>query len=237
MFKFKYKGGNMFKKTVLLMSIFSVVNGIYAREPFDSINKGDSESLKKFIAEEKEKGTLKKSINQANNFGWTPLWFGVYANQLEMIRLLLENGAKASINIGNHDQITPLISAAQNNNLDIMKLLLTNGAIDSINVASQYNNTPLSWAIYRNNEKMVKLLIYCGAEITDYIKRNSKPKNETIAKLIKNPGLIHSILTKEEENEFAKLSGDKKTIEPDFGTGVKVEKSYEKDKRAIIKFN
>lgn len=247
---FKY-GGNMIKKTVFLSSILFVVSGIYGMElPLYYISSKNIESLKKWIAQEEEKGTLKNSINKAGDLGITLLISAISNNNPEMVKLLLKNGAKNSINTPNISGMTPLSVAINVNNLDIVKLLLANGAKDSINkdnklkssflyitrnnqsVVVYPSNTPLYWAIKQKNEKIVKLLICFGANITKKIRDDLDELNpgETIVHLIKEP----DSWTKEERKKFLREEGLGE-INPDFGTRVKIKDI--KNKGTVIKFN
>jgi hypothetical protein len=58
--------------------------------------------------------------------GWTPLHCAVCIAHVEIIRLLLQNGAK--VNAKSNNGSTPLHYAARNGNVDILHLLVENGA-------------------------------------------------------------------------------------------------------------
>lgn len=227
----------MIKKVVFLMSISMVVNGIYAEEPCDSIKNNDIEGLKKYINEERKKGTLQDSINKVGKDKQTPLYWAVKMNNFAMVKLLLENDAKNSINTADKFNSTPIWLAVTNNNLKMVKLLLENGAKDSINEVDRSGLTPLYFAVFVGNLEMVELLLYFGAKVTKEILNILDNKDKAIIDLIKNPGLIHARLSKQKEEEFAKISGNIKQIDEKFGTGMKVEKTQDYDNRTIIKFN
>lgn len=202
----------MIKKSLLLMPMLMVINGIHGHEPFDSIRRADINGLKKWIAQgifketlneidpktglslfeaafktgkyddmdipeilqelfqqvaEEAKKKLKKSINEAADEGWTPLYWAALGNNFDIVKLLLENGAKDSINKA--DKVTnqsPLFWAVRNDNLEVVKLLLEYGAKDSINESDSNDLDPLSMAVRNNNLKMVKLLLANGAKVS-----------------------------------------------------------------------
>ena len=60
------------------------------------------------------------------NDGWTPLYSAANKGYLEIVKLLIENGA--DINKSNNDGWTPLYSAADKGHLEVVKLLIENGA-------------------------------------------------------------------------------------------------------------
>ncbi|KKP24554.1 MAG: Pfs, NACHT and Ankyrin domain protein [candidate division TM6 bacterium GW2011_GWF2_30_66] len=69
----------------------------------------------------------------------TPLHCACGNNNLELVTLLLANGAKESINkVDKLFGLTPLCCACCNNNLEIVTLLLANGAKESINKVDKF---------------------------------------------------------------------------------------------------
>ena len=103
-------------------------------------------------------------VNKADNDNWTPLYWACRINNLDIVKLLLANGAQESINKANNDGKTPLYLACWKDNLDIVKLLLANGAQESINKADKLGSTPLYSACENDNLGIVKLLLADGAE-------------------------------------------------------------------------
>ena len=67
-------------------------------------------------------------VNKADNDNWTPLYWACRINNLDIVKLLLANGAQESINKADKLGSTPLYSACENDNLGIVKLLLADGA-------------------------------------------------------------------------------------------------------------
>ena len=90
---------------------------------FRAIEEGDQNRVKEIL---KDKNF---NVNQANDNGQTPLWWACWLfRNLEIIELLLANGAKKSINKTDNSNITPFSFACSNNNLEIVKLFLEYGA-------------------------------------------------------------------------------------------------------------
>jgi len=83
-----------------------------------------------------------------------------------MVKLLLDNGAKASINKVDECGYTPLYWACFKNNLEMVRLLLSYCTKETVNRVCECGKTPLYWACYRNNIEMIKLLVRHGAKET-----------------------------------------------------------------------
>ena len=92
----------------------------------------------------------------------TPLHNVVIKNQLEVSKILIENGAKVNKELGYGTGFSPLYSAVRNNALEMAKLLIQNGA----EIHSKDRElTLLQIAIQSRNLDMVKLLVANGADI------------------------------------------------------------------------
>ncbi|MEW6040593.1 MAG: ankyrin repeat domain-containing protein, partial [Elusimicrobiota bacterium] len=99
-------------------------------------------------------------------YGWTPLIWAISKNNIELIKLLLSNGA--NVNDKDHFGYTPLIWAAWINSIDIVRLLLNSGA--DVNIKPYWwssklqmpfgspQNTALDIATKNNNSEMISLL-------------------------------------------------------------------------------
>ncbi|MDR3285572.1 MAG: ankyrin repeat domain-containing protein [Holosporales bacterium] len=102
----------------------------------------------------------------------TPLMQAVVAENLDLVKILLESGNKAGINDSyDYAKLTPLIIAIEKQNLDLIKLLLENGAKEAINTpvkvldptGGSIEKTFLKCAIDTGNLDIIKLLIENGA--------------------------------------------------------------------------
>jgi len=130
-----------------------------------------------------KKGNLKKvtsllphftqeTINETDKYGNTPLHYAcegdIYCKfrenkHLNIIKLLLEKGAKKSVTKADHIGYTPLHYACSNGNLKVIELLLSYCTRKTITQFSKYGTSPLYLVLMRNNEdnlqKMVELLL------------------------------------------------------------------------------
>ena len=101
----------------------------------------------------------KTNVNVQNRLDETPLMLAAITNQLELAKVLIEQGADV-----NRPGWTPLHYAATRGHRDMMRLLLDNDAyIDS---ESANGTTPLMMAAYSAPPLAVKLLLEEGADPT-----------------------------------------------------------------------
>ena len=155
-----------------------------------AVSNGNEEICKLLIGENPiSKETL---IGESNAYGNTPLHTAVRAGNVEIVRLLLENGF--DINAKNHVRSTVLHLCAflaftadmeenkvnnstsedtRNNNsllvqphLQIAAMLLSNENFKMINEQDQNGFTPLHVAAQRGCDEMVTLLIDSGADLS-----------------------------------------------------------------------
>ena len=124
--------------------------------PIEAIRDGNIEKVKKAIAEG-------ANINGAVE-GFLPLNVAIIFQQVEIVKILLNNDADA--NWGNGE---PLIKAIELDSIDhaliITKLLIDNGA--KVNTKNEYGRTPL----YGARKEIAELLINKGADV------NTKDEN------------------------------------------------------------
>jgi ankyrin repeat protein len=101
----------------------------------------------------------KTNVNVQNRLDETPLMLAAITNQLELAKVLIEQGADV-----NRPGWTPLHYAATRGHREMMRLLLDNDAyIDS---ESANGTTPLMMAAYSAPPLAVKLLLEEGADPT-----------------------------------------------------------------------
>lgn len=98
----------------------------------------------------------KGDVNMCDALGYTALSMAIQAEQPDLVRLLIENGAR--INRQNFAGETPLIQAIQNNNYAIVQLLLEKGA--DMNIADRWERLPISFAKASGNVEIEDLLLY-----------------------------------------------------------------------------
>ena len=104
-------------------------------------------------------------INKPNEKGWNAIILAAFNHHLEIIKLLLQNGA--DINSTNANGTTVFMYAKtkvlENNNYEILDFLLANGA--AINVRDFKNNwTVLDYVKQTNHQPLINYLISKGAE-------------------------------------------------------------------------
>lgn len=93
--------------------------------------------------------------------GKTPLWGAATKGHRIMMRLLLENGAKAEA--ANDHKMTILTAAAQQGKVELVKMLLKTGKVrpDVPDARASYC-TPISYAIEEGHEEVVRILLDTG---------------------------------------------------------------------------
>lgn len=101
-------------------------------------------------------------VNAKDNRGRTALMYAIAAGHLEMVRLLLTNGAR--IDATDNDGASALHHAVERHYPDIVKELLSKGA--DINAKTKLNRTPLDMAVSKEDDVMVNLLKHAGAKTT-----------------------------------------------------------------------
>jgi ankyrin repeat protein len=92
---------------------------------------------------------------------YTPLPYAAEQGRVEVVRVLLEGGAK--VEGTDADQRTALHYAARHGHLEVCRLLLDWGA--NVNAVDWRTNTPLHWAAYSGRLAVVKLLVERGADV------------------------------------------------------------------------
>lgn len=92
--------------------------------------------------------------------GATPLWCSAGAGYLEVVRVLVEQGA--DVNHETRSKSTPLRAACFRGRLDIVVFLREHGA--DMAKANKYNNTCLMISSYKGHESVVRYLLEQGAD-------------------------------------------------------------------------
>jgi ankyrin repeat protein len=114
------------------------------------------------IAKVSFKCSSSDSCNDDDRYRSTPLTYAAIYGHLEVVRVLLEEGA----NVNRTDSVvyTALHHAAWNGHLDLCRLLLDWGAkVDALNKS---RNTPLMWAAWQGHLSIAKLLVERGADVS-----------------------------------------------------------------------
>ncbi|MEP7287595.1 MAG: ankyrin repeat domain-containing protein [Chloroflexota bacterium] len=95
--------------------------------------------------------------------GFTALGLAAFFEHLEVVELLLAQGAEVNIASHNDQHVMPLHSATASQQLDIAKTLLAHGA--EVNAKQAGDFTPLHAAAQNGQLAMIELLLAHGAEI------------------------------------------------------------------------
>ena len=107
---------------------------------------------------------------------WTPLHYAIKTKNLEIVRILIENGSEINA-LANRKEAglttwSPLCGAVQKANLELVKLLIENGA--ELNPKAKNTGVPLHFAVTSAfseerkkaaNFEVIKCLIENGAEV------------------------------------------------------------------------
>ena len=102
-----------------------------------------------------------KNINQADNDGWTPLFWAIQYENVQVINLLLKEGANP--NSVDNDSRTPIFGVCGNGNKKIFDILIKKGTITTIEDFQK--TTPLKLAISYGHYSIVSALLALGTKI------------------------------------------------------------------------
>jgi hypothetical protein len=122
-----------------------------------AVKANDSTALQRALVAAIDLNERDNSEDQA-----TALFLAARAGQIDMVRMLLDKGAK--LEIGGSYGRTPLLPAAENGHLDVIRLLLSRGA-DIECSAHEFGWTCLKVAAYAKQLPAVKLLLEKGAKL------------------------------------------------------------------------
>ena len=132
---------------IYFLSIFS----ISAQEKFNVFDVARSGTI------EQAKILLKTNpscFNTTNKEGYSPLTLACYRNNLQVVKLLIQNGADVNVN---STMGTPLMAAVVKGNFEIVKILLKNKA--QVNQPDNNGTIPIMYAAMFKNYDICKLLI------------------------------------------------------------------------------
>lgn len=122
-------------------------------------------------------------LNHSNSVGHTALTYACSCENPQVVRLLIELGAKVNVRTNYKD--TPLILATKFSDLLTVQYLTDAGA--KINVLNKGYQTPLLNAVKRDRINMVQLLLWRGAQVTMELHYATlQGKNEAVQVLMQN---------------------------------------------------
>ena len=111
---------------------------------------------------------------------WTALHLASKEGHLEVVRILLENGADPNVLWWTG---TPLSEALRLNHWEVAKLLLQYGA--DINARNENGSTLLHQAVHSIDERSVQQLLNCGADVHARNGNGETPLQMALAKQIR----------------------------------------------------
>ena len=94
-------------------------------------------------------------MNLSDEIGWSPLTTAIYFRKIELVSLLIEEGA--DVNKKNEDGWLPINLVVGNEAKDILKLLIESGA--DLNLSDKTRCTPLTFSIYGRKMEIISMLI------------------------------------------------------------------------------
>lgn len=119
---------------------------------------GDEQAVKQLLTEHKGKIDVNCDL-----FDYTPLIFSSYQENTDIVRMLLDSGAKPDLE--DKDGSTALRWAARNGSEQALKLLLDAGA--DPNLADKEDKmTALHYAVFARSDEAVATLLKAGADPT-----------------------------------------------------------------------
>jgi cytohesin len=126
------------------------------------------------------------------SLGWTELHSAAKDGRVEMVRQLIDEGAK--LEARNSRGETPLIIAAENGRKDVVELLLATGA--NIHARRKWGSQPLHVAIRKGHTKIAELLIAKGADINSKGDHDRTPLHNAYWGKPRNKRIIDLLLAK-----------------------------------------
>ena len=157
---------------------------------FAACRQGDVETVKLLLAAE---GI---DVNQADNDGWTPLYWASGNGHVEVVKLLLA-APGIDVNKGANSGRTPLFTASWDGRAEVVKLLLATLGID-VNQADNEGCTPLYNASWDGHVEVVELLLAApGIDVNQANNNGFTPlfwasgngKTEAVKLLLAAPGI------------------------------------------------
>jgi uncharacterized protein len=115
----------------------------------------------------------KKLANAYSADGFTPLSLAAFFDQLELAKLLLDQGGEPGLQANNDFKVNALHSAVAKNNLELCKLFLQSNV--DVNIPQAQSVTPLHAAAHHGNLAIVKLLVENGASVNVYMDNGKTP--------------------------------------------------------------
>ena len=130
-----------------------------------------------------------EQINAKYSWGQTPLYSAVAKGYIDMVSLLLKNGADVEARVMGQ---TPLHQAVMNGKLEVTRRLLDHGA--DINSRTERNVTPLCAAVARGHVELARMLLERGAAMDIRPRMDPGPTLLTVAVESRNIQMVRLLL-------------------------------------------
>ena len=121
-------------------------------------------------------------VNREDDAGWLPLVIAVSKGNLEILKLLLRNGANP--NMINMKPCTPveypLAKAIEINDVEAVEILIEHGA--NVNFLDLLGRTPITYTFLKENTEILELLIQRGADINIVDNQGTSPITRAVGK-------------------------------------------------------
>jgi len=156
---------------ILVLSTFLVFSEIPEKDIIKAVKSGKVDLLSSYINE-----GIDVNAYYTKSQDKTLLHYAILANQADIVKLLIENGADTEIPSKGR---TPLMIAAANDRLQIARYLLDQGAI--VDAVDKGGNTALYYSAKNASLRMNRLLVQRGADVKHNNNRRWMPHDNAIS--------------------------------------------------------
>ena len=182
------------KKNILILNVLILVllfsSKCFSGEIHEAVKNGDVVKVRQILDNDPSLLTSKDEI------GKTPLHWAAGKNQLEVMKVLLDE-YHIDVNIRNDNNGTPLHVAASQANPKAAMILIEHGAI--VDARTLNNSTPLHFAVFKSGKpghiESAKILINNGADVNAKTDEGATPlsmalfrKNNEVINMLKSRG-------------------------------------------------
>ena len=204
-----------FSKSGILISAVSICVLLCGCETmssnlYDAAQQDDMPAVQRLVSQGQD-------VNAPGDFNQTPLYQAAVNGNVEMVRLLLDHGAKTDVMVLG---MVPLTGAVWKGYTEVVRLLVQRGA--NVNVVSNWGTrfTPLLYCGAYGNAEIARILIDAGADVNardtkgktvvDYAKEYKK--DEVLAVLRKAGAAVSYTGNAAKDIVMAALSADREKV-------------------------
>ena len=176
---------NCLKTAIMLLIILLSLSLSTAQEIFQYAREGNLEKLRELTADDIE------LVNITDDDSNTPIFYASLGGQLDVIKFLIEKGAKADLK--NTSAETPLHYAAYGGSTNVTQFLIKKGL--EVNAKNLYGYSPLHYAVLAGKKDAADILVSSGADINLKTGQGNTPldlaienKNDNLAVFLRSKG-------------------------------------------------